>query len=81
MAYLRMKNLSIGYTIPKKWTDKVKMHSGRIYVSGENLFEIDNLNVPIDPEIDYTDEQPDPRSFGRVYPYQRTYSFGVQITL
>ncbi len=81
MAYARLKNITLGYTIPKNWSDKVKMNSARIYISGENLFELDNLTVPMDPEIDYTDEQPDARSFNRVYPYQRTYSFGVQITL
>ncbi|MEJ7691981.1 TonB-dependent receptor [Daejeonella sp.] len=81
MAYARMKNITLGYTIPQKWSEKIKMNSARLYLSGENLFELNNLTIPIDPEIDYTDEQPDARSFNRVYPYQRTYSFGLQVTL
>jgi TonB-linked SusC/RagA family outer membrane protein len=81
MAYARMKNITLGYTIPKKWSDKVNMNSTRFYISGENLFELDNISIPIDPETDYTDEQPDPRSFSRVYPFQRTFSFGLQVTL
>ena len=76
-----MKNITIGYTLPKRWSEKAKAHSARIYISGENLFELDNLTIPIDPEIDYTDEQPDARSFNRVYPYQRSFSFGLQIIL
>jgi TonB-linked SusC/RagA family outer membrane protein len=80
MAYLRMKNITFGYTLPKRLSEKVKMNSARIYISGENLFEMDNLAIPIDPEIDYTDEQPDARSYNKVYPYRRTFSFGLQIT-
>lgn len=81
MAYLRMKNITIGYTLPAGLTGKAKINAARIYISGENLFEIDQLSIPIDPEIDYTDEQPDARSFNKVYPYRRTVSFGLQITL
>lgn len=83
LAYLRAKNISVGYTLSKRLTDKIKMNRVRIYFSGENLFEKDNLgDLSIDPEIDYTTTGAnDPRSFGRVYPYRRTISFGLQATL
>jgi len=81
MAYTRVKDITIGYRLPDKWSKEFKIPSARIYFSGENLFTFDNISIPIDPEIDYTDEQPDPRSFNRVYPYQKTYSFGLQVTL
>jgi len=81
MAYTRVKDITIGYAIPQKWSNKLKIPSARFYFSGENLFTFDNISIPIDPEIDYTDEQPDARSFNRVYPYQKTYSFGLQVTL
>lgn len=82
MSYLRLKNLTFGYTLPNHITDKIRMQSLRVFFSGENLFEFDNVNVPIDPEVDYTTlGANDPNSFGRVYPYRRTYSFGVQVTL
>ncbi len=81
MSYLRLKNLTFGYRLPKTLTDKIKMQNLRVFFSGENLFEFDNLDVPIDPEVDYTSlGSNDPNSFGRVYPYRRTYSFGVQAT-
>ena len=79
-AYLRCKNLQIGYSFPKKWLSKVNVDKFRIYFSGENLFEFDKMgDVPIDPEIDWQSYQNDGRSFGRAYPYRRTISFGVQL--
>jgi TonB-linked SusC/RagA family outer membrane protein len=37
-AYIRMKNLQIGYNLPSNITNKLKMSQARVYVSGENLF-------------------------------------------
>jgi hypothetical protein len=81
VAYLRLKTLSFGYTLPQKWVEKATIEKLRIYFSGENLFEFDNMGgVPIDPEIDWTSTtSADSRSFGRSYPYRRTVSFGVQL--
>lgn len=82
MSYLRMKNLSFGYTIPTPISKRAMVQKLRVYFSGENLFEFDNVNIPIDPEVDYTRfGLNDTSSFGRVYPYTRNFSFGVQITL
>lgn len=79
MSYLRMKNVTFGYTLPRALTDRVKINKVRVYFSGENLFELENLKVPIDPEVDYVKN--DARTFGRVYPYRRTYSFGLEIMM
>ncbi len=82
MAYTRLKNLNIGYTIPQRLSNKIKMQSARIYVSGENLVTWDNVQIPVDPEVNYTSAGlNDPNTFGRVYPYRKTLSFGLQITL
>src|SRR5699024_8094636 len=76
LAYMRLKNLTIGYTIPKTIVDKIHLHKLRVYVSAENLTEISNVGVPLDPEI--TDGQ---KGYtGRTFPFQRNYSFGVQVT-
>jgi TonB-linked outer membrane protein, SusC/RagA family len=81
MAYTRLKNVTIGYTLPVKISSRIRLQNARIYVSGENLAEIDHLDLPIDPEVDYTTAGlNDANTFGRVYPYRRTYSLGLQVT-
>lgn len=68
-AYTRLKNVSIGYTIPKSITEKYKIFRFRVYFSAENIFTISHLKANIDPEgLD-----------GSVYPYQKTYSFGLNL--
>ncbi len=81
MAYLRLKNLTVGYTLPKQWMQKIHLSSARIFVSGENLFTIDNLHVSIDPEIQQNSIAGfnDAKSYGRTYPYFSTWSVGAQI--
>ncbi len=69
------------YTLPNNLTSKIQIDKLRIYFSGENLLEFDKMgDVPIDPEINWTDATgADGRSFGRSYPYRRTLAFGVQV--
>jgi TonB-linked SusC/RagA family outer membrane protein len=83
MAYLRCKTLTLGYTLPKAWVNKAYIKNLRVYFTAENLFEFDNVKPDIDPEIDvrYVGTAADARNFGRSYPYQRTVSFGLQVTL
>lgn len=70
-AYCRLKNLTFGYTIPKAWIEKARIENLRIYFSGENLVTLKHLPRHIDPEgLD-----------GSVYPYFRTFSFGINLTL
>ena len=81
VAYLRLKNLTLGYSLPQSLLNKINVQKLRIYFVGENLFEFDKLgDIPIDPEIDWTTTtSADSRSFGRSYPYRRTLSFGIQL--
>lgn len=82
MSYLRMKNITLGYTIPASFTEKFQIDRFRVYMSGENLFEFTGAQIPVDPEVDYTNAGlNDTSTFGRVYPFRRSLSFGVQITL
>jgi hypothetical protein len=51
MAYLRFKNITLGYTLPTILTKKIMVSKLRIYVALENFFTFDNLGtLPIDPE-------------------------------
>ncbi len=81
MSYLRLKNATIAYRIPQHLLNKVKIRSARFFITGENLLTFDKLDIPIDPEVDYTADQANDRAtFGRVYPYRKEYSAGVQLT-
>jgi len=81
MSYLRLKNISFGYTIPQEISSKFHIDRFRVYFSGENLFEFTGIQVPVDPEVDYTTAGlNDTSSFGRVYPFRRSFSFGLQLT-
>ncbi|WP_029034257.1 SusC/RagA family TonB-linked outer membrane protein [Salinimicrobium terrae] len=82
MSYLRMKNITFGYSLSENVIDRLGFNKFRIYFSGENLFEFTNLHVPVDPEIDLTPSgRNDPNTFGRVYPFRRSLSVGLQVSL
>ena len=74
-SYLRIKNITVGYTLPTTWTQKLRLSRVRLYVSGDNLFEWSGLKKYFDPEA-VTNQD----SFGYVYPFNRQYSFGVNVT-
>ena len=79
MAYCRIKNITVGYTFPEKWTRKAKISKLRLYLSLENVFEFDHLgDIPIDPET--RTSTGDGNYIGRSYPYSRNTSFGLQVT-
>jgi TonB-linked SusC/RagA family outer membrane protein len=73
-AYLRIKNVTLGYTFPEALTDRIKVDRVRVFVSGENLFEFSSIKKFIDPEA-IND------GYGWAYPFQRKLSFGVNIDL
>lgn len=51
MAYLRIKNITVGYSVPEKLLRKICLNQVRVYVSLENFFTFDKLRgLPIDPE-------------------------------
>ena len=73
-AYLRIKNVQIGYTLPKSWTQKASMESVRFYISGDNLLTLTGISAIFDPETLGGDWGP-----GKLYPLQRTISVGVNV--
>ncbi len=83
MAYLRLKNLTIGYTLPQKWTRKATIEKFRIYASFNNLADLINhtKQYGLDPEITTGVGSLSNGVFGRTEPIYRSYSFGFQITL
>ena len=83
VGYCRLKNFTIGYTLPKKWTQKVQIQKLRVYFSGENLLTFSKLHSDfIDPEqASGTNAWNSYRSAVQNYPYAKMFSFGVEIQL
>lgn len=69
---LRLKNLQLGYTLPKGWLNSVGVENMRIYYSVENLLTFDKMKINIDPES--TSQRLSS------YPLLRTHAFGVNVT-
>ena len=82
MAYLRLKNVTLGYTIPSFITEKVKISKVRVYGSVNNAFDlINHVNgTGIDPEMNDGTGSYTNGVWGRTDPIYRTYSVGAQIT-
>ena len=87
MAYLRIKNITLGYSVPTKVLSKAKISKARVYVSLENFFTFDHLRgLPIDPEAIsgysmFTDSNN--YNLGRTgtgTPVFKSVSFGVQLS-
>ena len=75
-AYLRLKNLSVGYNLPKLLISRIGLQKVRLYVSGENLFTITSLPIGFDPETANLGTH----GSGKSIFSQAVYSFGVNIT-
>jgi TonB-linked SusC/RagA family outer membrane protein len=89
MAYLRLKNLTVGYTIPALYTHRACIRKARIYFSALNPAELINKSkAPVDPEINTVEQGSNGigaaslsnGTWGRIDPMYRSYSFGIQIT-
>lgn len=78
LAYCRLKNVTLGYTLPQSLLRRYTIQKLRVFVSGQNLAEIANVGVPIDPEI--TDASSTGGFTGRNWPFVRQYAVGLQLT-
>ena len=77
IGYLRLKNLTFGYTLPDRFTKMVSISKLRLYFTGENLFYwAPGLHGKyVDPEMAMTNGNM------RIYPWQKSFVFGIDITL
>ena len=79
-SLLRLKNVTLGYTLPKRLTRKLKMQQLRVYLTGQNLFCLTNYSG-YDPEVSTAGSNPmTPGLDWGAYPKSRAYTMGVQIT-
>lgn len=83
LRYLRFKNLTVGYTLPKKWTKVAYMEKVRVYFSGENLCYWSPLKKNtkyIDPEAAFDRNGGDGVMSNAFYPWSKTFMFGIDVT-
>ena len=72
-SYLRLKNISLGYTLPSHLTKKAAMQQVRLSVSAQNLFTLTRY-TGLDPEVGGSGND------NNVYPVTRNFTFGLNIT-
>lgn len=80
LRYLRLKNLTVGYTVPVKLTKRIGIENLRVYFSGENLTywsPVKKASKYVDPEgcIDYSGDKN-----RMAYTWQKTFMFGLDLT-
>ena len=71
-SYLRLKNIQLGYSLPKKWLSPCKLDHVRVYVSADNLFTLSDYFGAYDPELR--------TSSGDAYPQVKTFIVGLTAT-
>ncbi|HEY0299618.1 MAG TPA: TonB-dependent receptor [Arachidicoccus sp.] len=76
-SYLRLQNVRIGYNLPSKWANKIKMNALKVYVSGQNLCVFTKYSG-LDPEVGSLNQNPTLQNidYGR-YPTPRVITFGL----
>lgn len=78
-AYLRLRNLQIGYTVPAKLSRKIAIQKARIFISGGNLATIKSLPKAVDPEQTIPAED-GYNNNGSFYPMAQTFTIGLNLT-
>ena len=89
VAYLRMKNLQFGYSLPGKWINRIGVRSAKIFFSGENLFTYSPMYKIVKHTIDVENAVPSDQDLnagstngdGYNYPLMKSYSLGLNIGL
>jgi hypothetical protein len=74
-SYIRLKNVQLGYTLPRQLTQKWGISNLRVFVSAENLFTITDMPHQFDPELMSTSVNQN-----NGYPLQKTFAFGLNVS-
>ena len=85
VSYIRLKNLQVGYTLPSKWTDAIRVKKVSIFFSGESLWTWSPMykytrDIDVTANIYGTDSVLSSTGDGFNYPTLRSYSLGLNIT-
>jgi TonB-linked SusC/RagA family outer membrane protein len=87
VAYLRMKNIQVGYTLPSQWINRIGVRSAKVFLSGENLFTYSPMYKIVKNTIDVENAVPSDQDLNRGstngdgynYPLMKSVSFGLNI--
>lgn len=87
VAYLRMKNIQVGYTLPNRWVNKIGARSAKVFFSGENLFTYSPMYKVVKNTIDVENAVPSDQDLnsgstngdGYNYPLLKAIAFGLNI--
>ena len=71
-AYLKLQNITITYTLPKTWSNRVYLDDVKVFFSGENLYTWDHLPEGLETDMLTTGAWN--------YPFMRKFSFGINVT-
>ncbi len=82
LSYLRLKNVTLGYTLPEDLTKKIYIQKLRFYASVDNLALLHDGtgDIPVDPEMNEGQGALSYGTWGRTYPITRSWSIGLQVT-
>ena len=78
-SYLKLKTLTLGYTLPRRWTRKAGIQKLRVYVSGHNLLTFTKF-TGLDPEFASSAKTATGIYYSSTYPQTRMISFGIDMT-
>ena len=68
-SFLKLRNLQVGYNVPKAWTEKISMERLRFYLSAQNVFTIKSK--------EFTGVDPENANYG--YPIPMNITFGINV--
>ena len=77
-SYLRLKNITLGYTLPDKLLKKIYVSKLRVYVTAQNLFCLTNYSG-YDPEVNTLSSNLMPGFDWGAYPKSRAFTFGIEL--
>ncbi|MDD3037406.1 TonB-dependent receptor [Bacteroides sp.] len=78
-SFLRLKNITLGYTLPNKWTRKFFVSKLRVYATGQNLFCLSKYSG-YDPEVNSASNSPmTPGLDWGAYPKSKVFTFGIDL--
>jgi hypothetical protein len=79
-SYIRVKNVTLGYNLPKDLASKLRAKQIRLYFSVQNLFTITHYKG-LDPEVNFYDQNNlQPGIDYGVYPNNKTFQTGLNVT-